>query len=201
MTLEQLKSLKWVDVLFYALFEPRSLYRYIKDNRSFSIYPTFLVPAMVTISEIVTLYLLKASNQLLSYSLTYGWILNFMFISVIIIISASLIDTARQFAGFNGNIKHIISVMNISMFPKIFLLPVTYIFSVIDFGSIFFYFLTSFGLFVWSSLIIVLGVSEMNGASFGKSLLVCIFPGMLFFMTIFFTFLLMLIGFFQFFFT
>jgi len=201
MTLEQLKSLKWADVLYYALIEPRTMYRYIRDERSFSIYLTFLIPAMVAISEIVSFYLLKAGGQMLYYSLTYGWIFIFMFISVNVIISASLINTAGQFAGFNGNIKHTISLINISMFPKILLLPITYIFSVINFASVFFYFLTSFSLFLWSSLIIILGISEMNGAGFGKSLLVCLFPSMLFFITAFFTFLATFIGFFQFFFT
>ena len=199
MTLEQLKSLKWVDVLFYALFEPRTMYRYIRDKRSFSVYPTFWVPAMVVISEIVSLYLLKADSYMLYYSLTCGWLLHFIFLSVTIIISASLIDTAGQFAGFSGNIKHVISVINISLFPKIFLLPVTYIFSVIAFAPVSFYFMASIGLFIWSSVIVVLGVSEMNGADFGKSLLVCVFPGMFFFMTSFSAFLLILIGFFQFF--
>ncbi|MCL2026373.1 MAG: hypothetical protein FWG92_06175 [Leptospirales bacterium] len=195
-----MKSLKWVDVLYYALFEPRTMYRNIRDRHSFSIYPTFLIPAMVTISEIVSFYLLKSGGYMLYYSLTYGWILNFMLISVFIIISASLIDMARQFAGFNGNIKHIISIINISMFPKIFFLPVVYIFSTIGFAEVFFYFLASFCLFIWSSLIIILSISEMNGAGFGKSLLICMFPGILFFTTAFFTFLLTLIGFFQFFF-
>jgi len=198
MTLERLKSLQWVDVLFYALFEPRAMYRYIKDKSSFSIYPTFLIPAMVTISEIVSLHLFKTGKYLLYYNLTYGWIINFIFISVTVIISASLIDTARQFAGFGGNIKHVISVINISMFPKIFLLPLVYIFSVIGHAEVFIYFLASFGLFIWSSFIIILGVSEMNAADFGKSLLICIFPGMLFFTTAFLTFLLTFIGLFQF---
>lgn len=196
MNLEHLKSLKWADILIFTLFDPRAMFRHIRDT-SFSIYPTFLIPAMVTISEIVVLYLLKSSHSLAYYSFTYGWILNFIFLSVTVIITASLIDMAGQFAGFKGSGKRLIALVNLSLFPKIFLLPFVYIFSVIGFAPVFFYCLISFGLFIWSAFIAVLGISEMHGAGFGKSLLVYVFPFLFFLITGFFTFLLSLIGFFQ----
>ena len=195
MNFAQIKTLQWADVLIYSLLDPRAMYRYVRDRRTFPIHITFIIPALACLSEIVTFALVSGRSSHGGFA--YGWIFLFILISVSIIIAASLMDLTAQFLGFKGNAKEFIAVINLSLFPKIFLLPAAYIFIIIDFAPVFFYCLFSFCLFIWSSIIEILSISEMHRASFGNSLFIYVFPTLLFSFTMFFSTILLFISLFQ----
>lgn len=195
MNIEQMKTLQWADVLIYSLLDPRAMYRCIRDRLPFRISFTFIIPAMVSLSELVAISLVAGRSGFIS--LAYGWIFLFLIFSISIIVTTSLMDLSGQFLGFKGNAKELIAVVNLSLFPKIFLLPAVYIFVIIDFAPAFFYCFFSFVLFIWSSIIVVLGISEMHRASFGNSLFVYFFPVLLFGLAVFFSTVLLMVGLFQ----
>ncbi len=63
-----------------------------------------------------------------------------------------------------------------SLFPQLFLLPLVYIFKVFVFAPPFFYALFSIGLFAWSALIVVTGLSEVHSIPFTRAALIFLFP-------------------------
>jgi len=193
MILTELKSLRWADLFLYSLLEPRALYRQINRNEPKSLALSFLLPAVVAITEILTLSLLGKQTPFFYYKVTYGWILLFLCQALTTVISASLMDMACQFFGWKGNIREFIVMINFSLFPKVFLLPLVYLFRVFHFAPLFFYTFFSLGLFVWSALIVIQGISEMHSCSFGKAALVYLFPAILVGTTLFFVFILLMI--------
>ena len=157
MILAELKSLRWADLFLYSLLEPRALYRQINRNEPKSLALSFVIPAIVAITEILTLSLLGKQTPFFYYKVTYGWILLFLCQALAAVISASLMDMACQFFGWKGNIREFIVLINFSLFPKFFLLPLVYLFRVFHFAPLFFYTFFSLGLFVWSALIVIQG--------------------------------------------
>jgi hypothetical protein len=193
MILAEFKSLKWADLLLFALLEPRSLYRQINRNEPKAFLLSFMMPAIVAITEILTLSLLGKQTPFFYYKVTYGWILLFLCQALTAVISASLMDMASQFFGWKGNIREFVVLINFSLFPKVFLLPLVYLFRVFNFAPLFFYAFFSLGLFVWSALIVIQGISEMHSCNFGKAALVYLFPAILIGTTLFFVFILLMI--------
>jgi len=198
MIISTLRSLLWVDFFLYAVIDPRALFRQIKKNDPRCFGLSFFVPLIVSIVEILTVAIMGREGSFFYYKISYGWILNFLLLSFFIVITASLMDLVSQFLGNKGNIKEMITLVNFSIFPKVFLLPLIYIFNVINFAPIFFYILFSFGLFVWSAIIAIQGISEMHSLDFGKSLLIFIFPVIFFGLIFFFIFMLIMISSFSF---
>jgi hypothetical protein len=193
MILAELKSLKWADLLLYALLEPRSLYRQINRNEPKSFALSFMLPAIVAITEILTLSLLGKQTPFFYYKVTYGWIMLFLCQALTAVVSAALMDMASQFFGWKGNIREFVVLINFSLFPKVFLLPLVYLLRVFNFAPLFFYAFFSLGLFVWSAFIVIQGISEMHSCNFGKAALVYLFPAILIGTTLFFVFILLLI--------
>lgn len=89
---------------------------------------------------------------------------------------AALMDMISQFLGHKGNIREMISLLNFSLFPQMFILPLTFIFAVINFAP--FYMMPFFGivLFVWSAWVAVTGISEMHSVDVSRAILIFIFP-------------------------
>ena len=193
MILAELKSLKWADLFLCSLLDPRSLYRQINRNEPKSFALSFIMPATVAIVEIITLSLLGKQTTFFYYKVTYGWILLFLCQAITAIIAASLMDMASQLFGWKGNIREFIILINFSLFPRVFILPLVYIFRVFNFAPLFFYTFFSLGLFVWSALVVVQGVSEMHSCNFGKATVVFLFPGILIGLTLFFMIILLAI--------
>ncbi len=191
MILAELKSLRWADLLLYSLMDPRSLYRQINRDEPRSFALSFLMPASVAIIEIVTLSLLGKQTPFFYYKVTYGWILLFLCQALISVIAASLMDMASQFFGWKGNIREFITLINFSLFPRFFILPLVYIFRVFNFAPLFFYTFFSLGLFIWSALVVIQGVSEMHSCNFGKATVVFLFPAILIGTTLFFMMILL----------
>jgi hypothetical protein len=193
MILNELKSLRWADLLLFALLEPRSLYRQINRYEPKSFALSFAMPATVAITEILTLSLLGSQTPFFYYKVTYGWILLFLCQSLAGLVSASFMDMASQFFGWKGNIREFVIMINLSLFPKVLLLPLVYLFRVFNFAPLFFYTFFSVGLFVWSALIVIQGISEMHSCNFGKAALVYLFPAILIGTMLFFVFILLVI--------
>src|SRR5208283_5085637 len=105
-----------------------ALYRLINRNETKSFLLSFLVPAAVAVMEIITISILGKQTLFFYYKITYGWILLFLYISFKVITAAALMDTASQFFGFRGNIREMIILVNFSLFPDVFILPLVYFF-------------------------------------------------------------------------
>ncbi len=193
MIISEFRSLRWTDLFLYALLDPRALYRQIDRREPKSFALSFIMPAAVAVIDIITLSLLGKESPFFYYKITYGWIFMFLYHALTVVISASLMDLAAQFYGFRGNIRDFIILVNFSLFPKIFILPLVYIFKVFNFAPLFFYTFFSLGLLIWSALIVVQGISEMHSAGFGKAFVIYIFPALLVGITLFFMLVLLVI--------
>lgn len=193
MIITELRSLRWADLFLFSLLDARALYRQIerKEPRSFAL--SFMVPAAVAVFDILTLSLMGRQTTFFYYKITYGWILVFLYQSLTIILAAALMDMAAQFYGFKGNIRSIITLVNFSMFPRVFILPLVYIFKVFNFAPLFFYAFFSLGLLVWSALIAIQGISEMHTISFARAAMIYLFPAILVGLSLFFMFILLVI--------
>ncbi len=193
MIVAEFRSLRWADLFLNALVDPRALYRQIsrKEPRPFAL--SFMVPAAESAIGILTLSLLCSQTTFFYYKITYGWILVFLFHSIIVVISAALMDMAAQFFGLKGNVRELISLVNFSLFPRVFILPAVYIFKVFNFAPLFFYSFFFMGLFIWSALIAVQGISEMHNCGFGRAVIMYLFPALLTGTVLFFMFILLVI--------
>ncbi len=186
MILQTFKSLTWVDFYLYSLIDPRALYRKIRDNELSHVVLSFSVPAFIAFVNIIVFPLMgSGESSFFYYKITYGWILFFLLSSLKIVVESSLMDLLSQFLGFRGNIQEMISMINFSLFPQVFLLPMLYIFVVFRFAPLFFYMFFSICLMVWSAIIAVQGISEMHSTTLGKAALIYLFP-VIFIGTIFF---------------
>jgi len=179
MNLEKFRSLAWADFFLYSLIDPRALYRRVKQKEPDAFWISFIVPVFVSLSGILILSLLGRESAFFYYKISYGWILIFLFTFIKIIVYASLVDISAQFSGLNGNIRELITLMNFSMLPDLFILPAAYPFIVGNFAPVFFYALFSFACFTWHILIIVQSISEMHTIDFGRAFLIYIMPAVL----------------------
>jgi len=151
------------------------------------------MPVAVAVIDILTMSVMGKETPFFFYKITYGWIFMALYHALAVVISAALMDAAAQFFGYKGNIRDLIILVNFSLFPKIFILPLVYIFKVFNFAPLFFYAFFSLGLLVWSALIAVQGISEMHSAGFGKAFVIYIFPALLVGVTLFFMLVLLVI--------
>ncbi len=194
MSFEKMKSLVWADYFLYALTEPRELYRSIKADKANNIFVSMLVPAFITLANILALLIIINGTGFFYYWISYVWILVFLYTIVKIVVYSSLIDAVSQFMGYDGRIKETITVVSFSLFPKAFILPLVYFFSIINFAPGFFYVFITFLLFIWHVMILIQGISEMHSIDFGKALAICIIPGILASLVLFFMLLLVAIA-------
>ena len=186
--------MRWTDYYLFALLDPRVLYQRIKGNEPRPFALSFTVPALVAITEIVTMSLLGTESSFFYFKVSYGWILYFLYASVKIVITCTLMDMLAQFLGYRGNIREIISLVNFSLLPQIFLLPMVYIFVIVNFAPLFFYIAITLALIVWSAVIVVMGISEMHSMDTGRAVLILIFPYIFVGLALFFFVLLGIIG-------
>ncbi|HOT45036.1 MAG TPA: YIP1 family protein [Spirochaetota bacterium] len=193
MIIAELRSLRWTDLFLYALLDPRALYRQIDRQEPRSLALSFVMPVAVAVIDILTMSVMGKETPFFFYKITYGWIFMALYHALAVVISAALMDAAAQFFGYKGNIRDLIILVNFSLFPKIFILPLVYIFKVFNFAPLFFYAFFSLGLLVWSALIAVQGISEMHSAGFGKAFVIYIFPALLVGVTLFFMLVLLVI--------
>ncbi|MDY6967417.1 MAG: hypothetical protein SVR08_02000 [Spirochaetota bacterium] len=174
--IDYIKSLNWIDYFYYCLVEPRKLIKLITSEERKPFIPGVLIILSVSFIEILTISLLGKENSFFYYKISYGLILTFIVIQIQIVIFAGLIDLLFQLRGYNGNIKNLINLFNFSLFPRTLLLPLVFIFEVLNFAPIFFYILFSMFLFIWQALIVIQGISEMNRRSFAESVIFYLFP-------------------------
>ncbi len=179
MIIAELRSLRWADLFLHSLVDPRALYRQIARKEPRPLALSFLVPAMVSGIGILTTSVLAVQTGFFYYKITYGWILFFLFNSVTVLIAAGLMDMAAQFLGFRGNMRDLVPLLNFSLFPRVFILPLVYIFKAFSFAPIFFYSFFFVGLLAWSAFIAVQGLAEMHNCGFGRAVLIFLFPGLL----------------------
>ncbi len=192
--IETIKSLRWIDYYFFTLVDPRKLTTHIIRGVPNPLPLSLIAVAMAVFIEIMTSSILGIQTPYFYYKITYGWILQFIVTLLIIIILSALIDLTSQFLGYSGNVRVIISLIGFSLLPKTLLLPMVYIFKIFHFAPLFFYVFLSLSLFIWSAIIITLGISEINNISFSKSVLVFILPFLLVGVIVFFIIFLIIVN-------
>ena len=177
--IEYLKSLGWVDYYFFSIIDPRRLMNLISRKEGSPFLTGYITLAAVSLIDILTFSLISSQTSFFFQKITYGWILYFLLLILFIIIYASMIDLFCQFRGRQGNIKAILNLLNVSFFPHALILPLFFIFKVINFAPIFFLLLFVFAGYIWQALIIILGISEMHQVEFSESLISFLFPALL----------------------
>lgn len=165
------------DVMIAALTNLDDMTTRVKDETSFPVLATFALPALAGLSE--TLSVALSTGGTVS-GVWVSWVLRFLCIALAVIVNSALIDLAGQFTGTGKNVRQVVSVINLSVFPAVFILPAILILYSIGIESFGLYALFSVGAFAWSVIIAVRGVSGVYGISHGKALLICMFPGLLF---------------------
>lgn len=193
MIVETLKSLRWTDYFLYAITDPRELYRRIKQQDPDPFAFSFAIPAAVAFFDILALSVSGRETGFFYYKISYGWILVFIFGLFKIVIYSSLVDTIAQFFGYRGNIKEILVVVNFSVFPEIFFLPLFYLSAITGFAPGFFYAFFSILFFIWYIMIFVQCISEMHSIDFGKSLVIVLLPAVFIGIALFFITILLVI--------
>lgn len=175
-SLGTLRSLKWVDYLYFALLEPRRLVVRVTDEASKPYWGVLLVVFFASLSEILASSLVTVNSQFFYQKMTYGLLLVFITNLVKIAMVALLIDALCQCMGFAGSLKAIFALAGYALFPQTFILPLVYIVKVFSFAPVFFLAVFSIALAVWSSIIVIMGISEIHSMPFSKSALVFLFP-------------------------
>jgi hypothetical protein len=150
----------------------------------------YITLAVVSVMNILTFSLISRQSSFFYQKVTYGWILIFLLLVLFVIVYASMVDLFCQFRGKQGNAKAILNLMNISFFTHALILPLFFIFKVINFAPIFFLVLFILAVYIWQALIITLGISELHQTEFAESLVSFLFPSILIGVIIFFTIIL-----------
>ncbi len=189
--IETLRSLRWVDYYLHALVDPRKLVTLINRGEPKPLPLSLIVVAAVAIIDILSGSLLSPQTPFFYHKITYGWILFILITLMEIVIIAAFIDLTCQFLGYEGAIRTLIPLLCFSLLPQTLLLPLVYIFTVFRFAPLFFYAFFSIALFIWSALIVMIGLSEINKIPFSKSALIVIFPFILIGLFVFFVLVLL----------
>lgn len=190
MKLNALRSLRWADFFLHALLDPAALYRAIKRNDPAPLALSFLLPVLLGMVHILVPSLLSEQNRFFYHRLSYGWLLHIIIFSTGTVLLAALMDGAAQFLGKEGHVRETISLLNYSMLPQLFILPVVYIFRTLSFAPVFFYAFSTILLIFWSSYIAVRGFMEMHDISAGRAVVIFFFPFVLGTLVLFFVALL-----------
>ncbi|MGL4369944.1 MAG: Yip1 family protein [Spirochaetota bacterium] len=170
MNKDYIRSLRWVDYVYFALVDPRGLCKLINASGSGFLSVLIIIPVLAALSQIVALSLLSVQSRFFFSKLSYGWVLLSLLNLACVLLISLLVDMGLQFAGKPGNIKKILSLLLAAQFPKVLLLPAVSVFSVISFAPVVFYVLFSIAFFLWCVYIAVTGISEMHALPFGKAL-------------------------------
>jgi hypothetical protein len=201
MIFEKIKSLRWADYLYYSLLDPRSLARTISQSESPLIKISFIFPVFCALVEIVSSSILSRQTMFFSVKISNGWILLSIMNIIFVFLLAWLIETYLQLSGRSGNLKAELSLINFSLFPMMFLLPIVVVFKTTGFAPGFFRIISFVALSLWSGVNIVRAISELHGFSFAKALSVCLVPFVILVvlaLCMFILFAYILVGYFQF---
>ncbi len=175
-SLATVRSLKWVDYVYFALLEPRRLVTRISDEASKPYWGALLVVFFASFAEILAASLVTVNTHFFYHKITYGLLLVFLINLMKIAVVALLIDALCQCMGFDGMVKTIFAVAGYAFFPQMFVLPLVYIVKVFSFAPVFFLSVFSIVLGIWSAIIVIVGVSEIHSMQFSKAALVFLFP-------------------------
>jgi len=173
---EYLRSFRWIDYYFLALTEPRKLAVLFPREEKASFAMGFITLALVALFDILSVSLLGRQTSHFYDKISYGWLFSFILLALQVAVLASLIDAACQLMGKGGNVKKLVALLSFALFPRTLLLPLVFIVRVLNFAPYFFFVFFSLGLTVWSALIAVQGIAEINSLGTGRSLTALLLP-------------------------
>ncbi len=179
MNMERIRELAWTDYLLCAVTDPRELYRRIKQAGKDILPWSFAIPALCAFFDIIIISLSGRQTLFFYYRISYGWLLVFLLLLVKTLVYSSLIDTSSQFFGHKGNVRETVTLVNLSLFPRLFFLPLYYVITIAGFMPGFFYVFLGFVFFCWFIFILVQGLSEMNSITSGRALAIIVMPAVL----------------------
>lgn len=95
-------------------------------------------------------------------------------------IMAGLLHLLAEFMGGKGKARGVFAVYGVAGIPAIFMIPVNILFFATQAGGTMTTFLTgvlSLGLFVWSVVLLIIGMREVHGFSTGSATITVLLPG------------------------
>jgi hypothetical protein len=176
MNFDAIRSLRWVDYVYCAIIDPRSLARLIKQKGSGFIPAMFIIPVVVAVSDVVVTSLLTKQTGFFVYKMSYGWILSSIMTIVGVFFIAAVIDIALQLSGSRGSFPRLVSLVSVAYFPKLVMVPFVSIFVTFGFAPVFFYVLSSMAIGIFCVIIVIRGVAELHEISIGRAIAVVIVP-------------------------
>ena len=174
--MEYFRSLAWADYLFNLLAEPRKFTRMILREDAKPLPGAVAVAFSAVLADQLAVTSLGVPGPFAYYGLTYGTLLMFLVMCVKLLVLACLVDLLCQFLGYAGRVRELVALAGYAMFPQVLILPIIHIFRVFHAAAPFFYVLFSLALFVWSALIVAVGVSETHSVPFSRAALIFLFP-------------------------
>jgi len=174
--IESFRSLVWTDYFLYSLTNFREVYRRMQLDGGRPVMLSFLVPLLVSLTSVVSMSFVNGESFFFYYKISYGILLAYLIEIVQVLVYASFMDGVLQLQGLRGNVKEIAAVLNFAQFPRVFILPVVFFFSTLQFGALFFYAAASFVFFIWYVFNLLQGLSEMHSIDMGKAFAVYSLP-------------------------
>ncbi|TAL39077.1 MAG: hypothetical protein EPN93_03100 [Spirochaetes bacterium] len=159
---EYIASLRWLDFFYFTLTEPRKLADLVRREGREALILCAIGLALVAMADTLSASLLAGQSAFFFTKITYGWILGYLLLCLEALLLGLFIDGACQFAGHQGSIRTVITLVGFSLFPRTLLLPAVFVFRVFGFAPVFFYGLFSLGLVAWAAVIVVQGLSESH---------------------------------------
>ena len=155
-----IKSLVWADYIAAMITDPRLFAVKISSLRRKLLFSSFLTVFIAVFSVILSVLRLSGQNEYFYYKITYGLLLSFIIVEIIIFIYSLFTDFILQFLGYEGRAAAVISAFNYSMFPFVFVLPCTAVFSSLNFAAPVFFVVFMIAAAVYSCYFMILFLSE-----------------------------------------
>jgi hypothetical protein len=129
---ENLKSLVWADYISALIMDPRLFAVKISESKRRIMPSSLMISFLALFSVLLSLSLILPQSEFFYYKISYGLVLGYIILLMILFVFALSADFVFQYLGFPGKGGRIFSVLNYSLFPFIFILPGVVIFNSIE---------------------------------------------------------------------
>ncbi len=181
--LQKFRELQWTDYIKYVFADPAKIAYLLEPGKGF-LPAALFVPIASAGAFILASSSLRIQNSFFFYKMSYGWImLSVIYIAKVVII-ASLLDMIMQFTGKSGSVVKNISIIALSYFPSLFIVPAIAVFTAVNFAPAFMFFLLIIFFDAWGVFIVVRALSELYRIQFSKSLVIYFVPFVAFYFTL-----------------
>ena len=166
----------FLNSLVYVLVSPKLLANQLKKNLKIFFWFSFLIPLSVIFFDLIAFNLLGEIKYFPYHFLGYKFVFLLLIYLLTTLVTVALLDSFWQIGGQKGRYLELVSIINLSTFPKIFILPLMSFFMVLGLRSGWLYFIFSIGFFVWSLIIVIKNFSRIYKISYGNALFFFFLP-------------------------